>query len=76
MKGPVEVRKQHYDLFFFRMPGSEESDYYDGTGYCMAFIKNPDKKRSLFRFQTKSRETNALLFYIENKVGIFLNVYW
>lgn len=41
----------------------------------MAFIKNPDKKTSLFKFRTKSRETNALLFYIENKVAIFLNVY-
>lgn len=45
------------------------SDYYDGTGYRMAFIKEPDvMKRRLFKFHTKSRETNALLFYIGNEV--------
>lgn len=38
----------------------------------MAFIKVPDeKKRRLYKFGTKSRETDALLFYIGNQVGCF-----
>ncbi|XP_035763469.1 laminin subunit alpha-3 [Neolamprologus brichardi] len=50
----------------------EVSDYYEGRGYRMAFIKNPDwKKRRLFRFHTNSRETNALLFYIGNNESFF-----
>lgn len=54
--------------FFPRTP-SEVSDYYDGTGYSMAFIKAPDKKtKRLFRFHTNSRESDALLFYIESEV--------
>lgn len=57
--------------FSLRMPRSEESDYYDGTGYRVAFIKDPEKKRRIFKFRTKSRETNALLFYIGNEVGVF-----
>ncbi|XP_070764977.1 laminin subunit alpha-3 [Enoplosus armatus] len=51
-----------------RIPQSEVSDYYEGTGYRMAFIKEPDKmKRRLFKFHINSRETNALLFYIGNE---------
>ncbi|KAG7228737.1 hypothetical protein INR49_008515, partial [Caranx melampygus] len=55
-----------------KIPQSEVSDYYDGTGYRMAFIKAPDKKtRRLFRFHTSSRETDALLFYIGNEEDFF-----
>ncbi|TNM87508.1 hypothetical protein fugu_005729 [Takifugu bimaculatus] len=54
-----------------RMPRSEESDYYDGTGYRVAFIKDPERNRRIFKFRTKSRETNALLFYIGNKEMFF-----
>ncbi|TWW57618.1 Laminin subunit alpha-3 [Takifugu flavidus] len=54
-----------------RMPRSEESDYYDGTGYRVAFIKDPKRNRRIFKFRTKSRETNALLFYIGNKETFF-----
>ncbi|XP_053178329.1 laminin subunit alpha-3 [Scomber japonicus] len=44
------------------------SDYYEGTGYRMAFLKQPNKKKTrLFRFTTNSHETNALLFYIGNE---------
>ncbi|XP_039983754.1 laminin subunit alpha-3 isoform X2 [Xiphias gladius] len=51
---------------------SEVCDYYDGTGYRMAFIKVPDeKKRRLYKFGTKSRETDALLFYIGNQESFF-----
>lgn len=40
----------------------------------MAFIKDPDdRKRRFFKFHTKSRETNALLFFIGTKVSIFLD---
>ncbi|XP_045906061.1 laminin subunit alpha-3-like isoform X2 [Micropterus dolomieu] len=54
------------------IPQSEVSDYYDGTGYRMAFIKEPDKiKRRLFKFHTNIRETNALLFYIGNDESFF-----
>ncbi|XP_073332501.1 laminin subunit alpha-3 [Pagrus major] len=43
----------------------ELHSYYDGTGYRMAFVKEPHKsKRRLLKFHTNSRETNALLFYI------------
>ncbi len=56
-------------LYVFRIPHSELSDYYEGTGYRMAFIKEPGKKKKrLFKFHTNSRETNALLFYIGNEV--------
>lgn len=42
----------------------------------MAFIKDPDsRKRRFFKFRTKSRETNALLFFIGNEVSVFLNIY-
>ncbi|XP_044054261.1 laminin subunit alpha-3 isoform X2 [Siniperca chuatsi] len=55
-----------------KIPQSEVSDYYEGTGYRMAFIKEPDKiKRRLFKFHINSRETNALLFYIGNKESFF-----
>ncbi|XP_074492138.1 laminin subunit alpha-3 isoform X2 [Sebastes fasciatus] len=48
-----------------KVPQSKVSDYYEGTGYRMAFIKEPDnKKKRLFKFHTNSQETNALLFYI------------
>ncbi|XP_054904288.1 laminin subunit alpha-3-like isoform X2 [Poeciliopsis prolifica] len=51
---------------------TESCDYYDGTGYRMAFLKEPQKKkRWLFRFNTRSRETNALLFYIGNEESFF-----
>ncbi|XP_007550697.1 laminin subunit alpha-3 isoform X2 [Poecilia formosa] len=51
---------------------TELCDYYDGTGYRMAFLKEPQKeKRRLFRFNTSSRETNALLFYIGNEESFF-----
>lgn len=56
-------------LNLFRIPRSEVSDYYEGTGYRMAFVKEPDKiKKRLFRFHINSQDTNALLFYIENEV--------
>uniref|UniRef100_A0A3B4VLD6 Laminin G domain-containing protein n=1 Tax=Seriola dumerili TaxID=41447 RepID=A0A3B4VLD6_SERDU len=55
-----------------KIPQSEVSDYYDGTGYRLAFIKEPDKRtRRLFRFHTNSRETDALLFYIGNEESFF-----
>ncbi|XP_039668362.1 laminin subunit alpha-3 [Perca fluviatilis] len=55
-----------------KIPQSEVSDYYEGTGYRMAFIKDPDKrKRRWFKFHTNSRETNALLFYIGNEESFF-----
>lgn len=42
----------------------------------MAFIKDPDdRKRRFFKFRTKSQETNALLFFIGNKVSILLSIY-
>ncbi|KAM7012856.1 laminin subunit alpha-3-like [Tautogolabrus adspersus] len=55
-----------------KIPQMEVSDYYEGTGYRLAFIKEPDKiKRRLFRFHTNSRETNALIFYIGNQDSFF-----
>ncbi|XP_031724153.1 laminin subunit alpha-3 [Anarrhichthys ocellatus] len=55
-----------------KIPRSEVSGYYEGTGYRMAFVKEPHrKKRRLFRFHTKSRETSALLFYIGNEESFF-----
>ncbi|XP_068581622.1 laminin subunit alpha-3 isoform X2 [Cebidichthys violaceus] len=55
-----------------KIPQSQVSAYYEGTGYRMAFIKDPHKKkRRLFRFHTNSRETNALLFYIGNEESFF-----
>ena len=54
----------------FRVAQAEVSDYYQGTGYRMAYIKEPDrKKRRLFKFHTNSQEKNALLFYIGNEVN-------
>ncbi|XP_028259612.1 laminin subunit alpha-3 isoform X2 [Parambassis ranga] len=51
---------------------TEVSDYYEGTGYRMAFLKEPDTiKRRLFKFHTNSRETNALLFYIGKEESFF-----
>ncbi|KAM3619703.1 uncharacterized protein V6R79_012335 [Siganus canaliculatus] len=51
-----------------RISQSVTSDYYDGTGYRMAFLKEPHKiKRRLFKFTTNSRERNALLFHIGNE---------
>uniref|UniRef100_A0A8D3CTX3 Laminin, alpha 3 n=1 Tax=Scophthalmus maximus TaxID=52904 RepID=A0A8D3CTX3_SCOMX len=51
---------------------SEVSDYYDGTGYRMAFVKGPAKKKKrFFKFHTNSRETDALLFYIGNEESFF-----
>ncbi|XP_060887535.1 laminin subunit alpha-3 isoform X1 [Labrus mixtus] len=55
-----------------KIPQTEVSDYYEGTGYRLAFIKEPDKiKKRLFRFHTNSRETNALIFYIGNQDSFF-----
>ncbi|XP_005479284.1 laminin subunit alpha-3 isoform X2 [Oreochromis niloticus] len=55
-----------------KIPQDLLSDYYEGRGYRMAFIKDPDwKKRRLFRFHINSRETNALLFYIGNNESFF-----
>ncbi|KAF7659114.1 hypothetical protein LDENG_00003190 [Lucifuga dentata] len=55
-----------------KIPQSEVSDYYDGTGYRMAFTNNPDKKiRRLFKFHVNSKETNSLLFYIGNEESYF-----
>ncbi|XP_078024626.1 laminin subunit alpha-3 [Epinephelus lanceolatus] len=55
-----------------KIPHSEVSDYYDGTGYRMAIIREPHKmKRRLFRFHTNSRETNAVLFFIGNEGSFF-----
>ncbi|KAM6921996.1 uncharacterized protein FYW49_007623 [Xenentodon cancila] len=46
-----------------KIPQTEVSDYYQGTGYRMAYVKEPDKKkRRPIKFHMKSRETNALLF--------------
>ncbi|XP_067369206.1 laminin subunit alpha-3 isoform X2 [Channa argus] len=57
---------------YIRIPHSEVSNYYDGTGYLMAIVKEPEKKkRRLFKFHTNSRETNALLFYIGNEESFF-----
>ncbi|XP_054875241.1 laminin subunit alpha-3 isoform X3 [Amphiprion ocellaris] len=51
-----------------KIPQSEVSDFYEGTGYRMALIKEPAKKKKrLIKFHTNSRETNALLFYIGNE---------
>lgn len=53
----------------FRPRGLEASDYYDGTGYRMAFTKEPHEiRRRLYKFDVKSREPNALLFYIGTEV--------
>ncbi|XP_056233586.1 laminin subunit alpha-3 isoform X1 [Seriola aureovittata] len=55
-----------------KIPQSEVSDYYNGAGYRLAFIKEPDKKtRRLFRFHTNSREADALLFYIGDEESFF-----
>ncbi|XP_071343066.1 laminin subunit alpha-3 isoform X2 [Trachinotus anak] len=54
-----------------KIPQSEVSDYYDGTGFRMVLIKEPRKKRRLFKFHTNSRETDALLFYIGNEESFF-----
>lgn len=54
--------------YLFRISRSEVSDYYEGTGYLMAFLKEPNRIR-LFKFDINSRETNALLFYIGNEVS-------
>uniref|UniRef100_UPI0037E6FAA4 laminin subunit alpha-3 n=1 Tax=Semicossyphus pulcher TaxID=241346 RepID=UPI0037E6FAA4 len=55
-----------------KIPQSEVSDYYEGTGYRLALIAVPDKiKRRLFRFHTNSRETNAFIFYIGNEDSFF-----
>ncbi|XP_022072198.2 laminin subunit alpha-3 [Acanthochromis polyacanthus] len=60
-----------------KTPQSEVSDFYEGTGYRMVLIKEPDKKKKRrIRFHTNSRETNALLFYIGNEdsfVCLFLD---
>ncbi|XP_074523638.1 laminin subunit alpha-3 isoform X2 [Halichoeres trimaculatus] len=54
------------------LPHAEDSDCYEGTGYRLAFIKEPEKTtRLLFKFHTKSRETNALMFYIGNEENFF-----
>lgn len=56
-------------FFFIRIPQLEVSDYYEGTGYRLAFLKEPQTlKRRLFKFHTKSREADALLFFIGNEV--------
>lgn len=55
--------------YLFRISRSEVSDYYEGTGYFMAFLKEPDMiKTRRFKFHINSPETNALLFYIGNEV--------
>ncbi|XP_058495004.1 laminin subunit alpha-3 isoform X2 [Solea solea] len=55
---------------YIKIPKTEVSDYYDGTGYRMAFVKEPEKKkRRLFKFHTNSREADALLFYIGNEAS-------
>ncbi|XP_047442348.1 laminin subunit alpha-3 [Mugil cephalus] len=55
-----------------KIPRTEVSDYYEGTGYRMVFIKKPDmKRRLLFKFHTRSQETNALLFYIGDEDSFF-----
>ncbi|KAK2835839.1 hypothetical protein Q5P01_016323 [Channa striata] len=57
---------------YIKIPHSEVSNYYDGTGYRMAFIKEPEKKKTrLFKFHINSREPNALLFYIGNEESYF-----
>lgn len=62
--------------YLFRISRSEVSDYYEGTGYFKAFLKEPDRtKRRIFKFHINSRETNALLFYIGNEV-YQSNSYW
>uniref|UniRef100_A0A671UKA7 Laminin, alpha 3 n=1 Tax=Sparus aurata TaxID=8175 RepID=A0A671UKA7_SPAAU len=51
---------------------SELHSYYDGTGYSMAFMKEPHRiKRRQLKFHTNSRETNALLLYIGNEESFF-----
>ncbi|XP_072771154.1 laminin subunit alpha-3-like [Nerophis lumbriciformis] len=53
------------DLHALTLPRSEVSDYYQGSGYRMALVKEPHKRRRrLFKFRTNSRETDALLFYV------------
>nr|XP_057929016.1 laminin subunit alpha-3 isoform X2 [Doryrhamphus excisus] len=55
------------DVHALMLPRSEVSNYYEGSGYSMASVKEPHKsRRRLFKFHTKSRETNALLFYMGN----------
>ncbi|XP_067453634.1 laminin subunit alpha-3 [Thunnus thynnus] len=52
------------------IPRLQVTDYYEGTGYRKVCIKMPNK-RILLKFHTNSRETNALLFYIENEESFF-----
>lgn len=69
MFGKVCANNDDTIPYLFRIRRSELHSYYDGTGYSMAFIKEPHRiKRRQLKFHTNSRETNALLLYIGNEV--------
>eukprot|EP00064_Thunnus_orientalis_P005002 superscaffoldBa00000475_g5015 len=51
------------------IPRLQVTDYYEGTGYRKVMTNT--NKRILLKFHTNSRETNALLFYIENEESFF-----
>ncbi|XP_054586009.1 laminin subunit alpha-3 isoform X3 [Nothobranchius furzeri] len=53
------------------VPQQDVSDYYDGTGYSMALIKEPNRKSQLFKFHTHSPGTDAFLFFTENEESYF-----
>lgn len=64
-----QIKNHDVMHYLFRISRSQVSYYYEGTGYFMALLKEPDRiKRRLFKFHINSRETNALLFYIGNEV--------
>ncbi|XP_018525874.2 laminin subunit alpha-3 [Lates calcarifer] len=57
---------------YIKIPQSDACNYYDGTGYLMAFVREPDKKQKRqFRFYTTTREADALLFYMGNEESLF-----
>ncbi|XP_077464135.1 laminin subunit alpha-3-like isoform X2 [Stigmatopora argus] len=52
------------NLHSLMLPRSKEIDYYQGSGYREAFVKDPHRRTHFFAFHTNSRKTDALLFYM------------
>ncbi|XP_077572386.1 laminin subunit alpha-3-like [Stigmatopora nigra] len=52
------------NLHSLMLPRSKELDYYQGSGYREAFVKDPHRRTHFFAFHTNSRETDAMLFYM------------
>ncbi|XP_057697936.1 laminin subunit alpha-3 [Corythoichthys intestinalis] len=63
-KSAVNMKTSVHSLM---LPPSKVFDYYQGSGYREALVKNPHKRTHIYKFHTNSRATDALLFCMGTK---------